>query len=249
MDDKNMGKLPPKVQKLLKPYLEKLHDIYRDSIISIFAYGSVTGPDYNPKTSDVNVAIVLNDTSSRTLKSALETVRSGMRKKITAPLFLTPRYIKMSLDTFPMEFMNMKDTRLILFGDDILAGITVEKEDLRRECEYQLKGKLLTIRQAYLEQALNRKALERLIKMSLRALFPVFQNMLRMRLNVQPPLDKAEILRRLSEEFKIDVGPFARVLHDTKIDGHIAGRSAESFIDAFLSQLEGLSRIVDDMQI
>jgi len=247
MDLRNMGKLPPKVQKVLKPYLERLQDIYKDSIISIFAYGSVTGPDYNPGTSDINVAIVLNDTSTRILRSALETVRSGIRKKINAPLFLTPAYIKMSLDTFPMEFMSMKDTRLVFFGDDILADITVEKEDLRRECEYQLKGKLLTIRQAYLEQALNRKALEKLIKMSLRALFPVFQNMLRMRLGGQPPLDKAEILRRLSEEFKIDVSSFARVLHDTKTDGHIGGQSAELFIDAFLAQLESLSRIVDNM--
>lgn len=243
----NIEKLPQDAQKVLRPYLDKMLEVYGDNIVAIFAYGSVTGPAYDPRTSDINIAIVLKNTSVRMLKPVLKTVKRGMRKRITVPLFLTPGYIKMSLDTFPMEFMNMKDTRLVLLGDDVLADITVNNEDLRRECEYQLKGKLLTMRQAFLEQARNRKELEKLIKMSLRALFPVFQSMFRIKGEKPPSLDKAEVLRELGKEFNIDTSSFLEVLSDKKTEGRIAGKSAEVFIDAFLTQLERLSQIIDNM--
>ena len=247
MEIKNIEKLPADVQKTLLPLAEELIKLYGDDIISIFVYGSATGSDYNRKTSDINVAVVLEKITLAKLKPVLKTVRAGMRKKVTAPLFLTPSYIKMSLDTFPMEFLAMKDSGCVLFGKDVLADIEVNTEDLRRECEYQLKGKLLTIRQAYLEQATSRRGLEALIKASFRALVPVFRNVLRIKRGQRPPEGKEGLLRELGEEFGIDVSSFLEVLRDKKADGRIGARDAETFLNGFLLQLERLAEIVDGM--
>ncbi len=247
MNINNLEKLPVNARNVLRPFLEEMGKIYNEDIVSVFAYGSVTGPDYNPKTSDINVALVLKEISLEKLKPSLKTVRAALRRKITAPLFLSPSYIKKSLDTFPMEFMGMKDSRCVLFGDDILADIDVNREDLRRECEFQLKGKLLTMRQAYLEQALNRKGMERLIKASFRALIPVFRNALRIKRGETPPVDKEKMLRQMGEEFGIDVSSFIEVLHDKKTDGRIADKSAESVFSDFMTQMEKLSAAVDNL--
>ena len=238
MDIRNLEKLPEHARKVLGPFLEELLGIYEDAILSIFDYGSVTGPDYCPKTSDINVAVVLKNISLGKIKKALKPVKAGLKRRITAPLFLTPSYIKGSLDSFPMEFIDMKDTRLVLYGEDTFAGLEINTEDLRRECECQLKGKLLMIRQAYLEQALTRKGLERLIKASFRALMPVFRNVLRIKGENNPPLEKAEIIARLGEEFGLETTSFLEVLKDKKTDGRIGKRSAEEFLDDFLTQLE-----------
>ncbi|MFH1798717.1 MAG: hypothetical protein ABH844_05210 [Candidatus Omnitrophota bacterium] len=243
----DLDKLPRNVEVVLTPLLDELIELYGEEIVSVFVYGSVTGSEYNAKASDINVAVVLKEVSLEKLKPVLKPVKKGMKNKINAPLFLTPSYIKMSLDTFPMEFMSMKDSRLVVAGEDILADINVRKEDLRRECEYQLKGKLLTIRQAYLEQALNRKGLGKLVKTSLRALMPVFQNLLRIKGQEVPPRAKEEILSRISAEFDVDVAAFLDVLRDNKDDGCIAGRAAESFLGDFLKQLEILVETVDKM--
>ena len=248
MEIKNLDKLPESVQRIIKPYVEELVKTYGENVISIFAYGSITGRYYDPKRSDINLAVVLKEVSLEKLKQALKTVKGGIRCKINAPLFLSPSYIKMSLDTFPMEFMSMKDSSLVLYGDDCLAGISVTKEDLRRECEYQLKGKILTIRQAYLEQALSRKGIEKLIKSSFRALMPVFQNVLRIEREEAPPTDKQEILAQLGEEFDMDVSPFLDILHDKKTEGRIGGLTAEAFLKDFLKQLEHITNIVDQME-
>ena len=247
MDIKDMDRLPAEAGKVLRPFISFLLEALGPGVISVMAYGSVTGPDYSPKTSDINTAVVLKDASIDRLKPLLRTIRSNRRRGLTAPLFMTPSYINMSLDTFPMEFMMMKNTRRVLYGEDVLADLAFEREDLRRECEYQLKGKLLTIRQAYLERGTSRRGLEDLIKRSLRSLIPVFQAMLNVKTGNPPPLKKEAVMAGMAEEFDIDVRAFLEVFRDKKTDGRIAGKSAEIFLEEFLAQLERLSEIIDKL--
>jgi hypothetical protein len=247
MDTKNMEKLPANAQKALEPFLGAVLEECGEDVVSILAYGSVTGADYSPKTSDINIAVVLKDASISRLKPLLKTVKKGIRSGITAPLFLTPTYIKMSLDTFPIEFSTMKDSRCVLFGEDALEDITVDTADLRRECEHQLKGKMIMIRQAYLEQALSRKGIEKVIKAAFRSLMPVFRSILRVKSGQTPPHDNAEVLSQMGEEFGVDPASFLEVLRDKKMDGRIGEKSAELFLEDFLSQLERLSHVVDNM--
>lgn len=247
MEMRNLEKLPENARNALKPFLEELFKTYGEDLVSVFVYGSVTGPDYNPKTSDINLAVVMKEVSIEKLKASMKAIRRASSKKIAVPLFLSPSYIRMSLDTFPVEFMGMKDSRCVIYGEDVLADIEVEKEDLRRECEYQLKGKLLTIRQAYLEQASSRKGLERLIKASFRALIPVFQGVLRIKKGSDIPRKKEDMLSQVGKEFGIDVSSFLDILGDKKADGKIGGKTSESFLDSFLVQLESLSEAVDKM--
>ncbi len=242
---KNIENLPANVQKNILPYLEKIIDALKDDIKSIFLYGSVSGGDYNPKTSDVNIGIVLKSVSMQKLKSVAGLVKSGLKHRITAPLFLTPEYINMSLDTFPVEFLEMKDSSVLLYGEDMLGGISVEREDIRRECEHQIKGKIVTIRQAYLEQALDKKGLEILIKKVFRSLMPILRNVLRLKMAENLPKDKEEILNKVGKEFGINVSSFIEMLKDKKSDGKIGGKSPEIFLEDFVRELEKLSEIID----
>ena len=247
MNMKNIDKLPANAQKVLEPFLNAVMTECGENVVSIVAYGSVTGPDYNPKTSDINIAVVLKDASISKLKPLLKTAKKGIKSGITAPLFLTPEYIKMSLDTFPIEFSTMKDSRCVLFGEDTLESITVDTADLRRECEYQLKGKMLMIRQAYLEQALCRKGIEGVIKSAFRSLMPVFKSILRIKTGQSSLPDNAEVFSQMGEEFGLDPASFLEVLRDKKMDGRIGEKSAELFLEDFLAQLERLSNIVDNL--
>jgi hypothetical protein len=243
----NMERLPVSVQKAVKPFLEDLLAGLNDNVVSIFVHGSATGEDYDAKTSDINIGFVLKDVSISAIKSVIKKVRTALKKKITVPLFLSQEYINKSLDTFPMEFLEMKETGIVVYGENVLDSIDVKKEDLRRECEYQLKGKLITIRQAFLEQALSRRGLEILLKQSLNSLFPVFRTILRLKADKTLVLNKEETLEALSGGCKVDVSSFMEVYKDKKSDGRIGGKPAEEFIEAFLIELNRLSEIVDEM--
>ncbi len=247
MEINDVNSLPAGARKIIIPYVEDLREAYGTNILSIFAYGSVTGVEYDPRRSDINIAVVLRDISFDKLKKGLKIIKKGRKHKINVPLFLTPHYIKDSLDTFPMEFMSMKNSRCLLFGEDVLSGIAVNRDDMRRECEFQLKSKILTMRQAYLEQAMNRRGLENLIKAAFRALMPVFQNMLRLKQGDKPPDVKEEILLTLGDTFDIDVSSFLELLKDERSDGRIGEQTAEAFLGDFVLELEKLAEKVEHL--
>lgn len=245
MDIINLEKLPTYAQVALKPFLSEMVGLYRGDLVSIFSYGSVTGPDYDPRSSDINLCVVLKDVSLERLKPALPAVRKAMKSRVTAPLFLSPSYIKGSVDTFPIEFGSMRNTRLVLFGEDALAGIDPKKEDLRRECEAQLKGRLVTMRQAYLEQALDRKGIERVIKAAVKSLMPVFGAILMIKPGIAVPACKEKMIELVSSELKVDLSSVVEIIRDGKADGKIAGKKAEQILGEFISQVERLAEAVD----
>lgn len=242
---KNLDKIPENLQKVIPQYLDRLLSAMDQDVKSVFLYGSAAGNDYNPRTSDVNVGIVLDEVPVKKLKKAAGIVKKGLKSRIAVPLFLTESYIKASLDTFPIEFIEMKDLSILICGDDILGNISIEREDLRRECEQQIKGKLLTIKQAYLEQALTRRGLETLIKKVFSSLMPVLRNVIRLKDPGTPPVDKEEILARVGGEFGIDSEPFLQILRDKKADGRISGKCPEIFLEDFIHALERLSDVID----
>lgn len=246
MDIKNLEKMPAGSQAAITSFLEALEEAYGERLLSIFAYGSATTADYNPKTSDINIAVVLKDVSIEILKKAARGIRKAVRNKIVVPLFLTPEYIRQSLDSFPIEFITMKDSRCVLLGEDSLKDVEVKKEDLQRECEYQLKGKLLMVRQVYLERVLRKENLEILIKKTFRSLMPVFQGILKIRSDA-PISGKQETLSKLAEEFNLDMSVFQEVLKDKKTDGKIGSQNVETFLNDFLRKLRQLSDVVDKM--
>lgn len=245
METMNINKIPAPAAKTVGPYVEELVKIYGNALVSVFAYGSVTGEDYSPKTSDINLGIILDSLSIDKLKKSLPLVKKGLRKKVTTPLFLDASYIEMSLDTFPIEFIEIKDTRCILYGEDVLSTVVVNSSDIRHECESQLKGKLLTMRQAYLEQALTRKGLEELVKNAFRSLMPVFRNMLRIKIDRTPEIAREKMLTHFGEAFGMDISPLLEILRDKKSDGRIGSKNAEEFIEEFIEIINKLSIEID----
>jgi hypothetical protein len=49
------------------------------------------------------------------------------RKRIAAPLIMTPEYIDTSLDVFPIEFFNIQQLHLTVYGDDIWLDLNNKK--------------------------------------------------------------------------------------------------------------------------
>lgn len=240
----NAGKLPLEVQKKFLPYLKEMLDIHHDHLISVFIYGSAAGENYIPKISDINSAFIFKDLPFLSLKNSLKTVSKGIPKKIAAPLFLTRGHIETSLDVFPIEFLDMKENHVLLYGTDILSALKIKGEHIRLFCEQQIKGKLIRIRQAYLEIGLKKKGMEALLKESLRSLIPVFRNLIRLRGN-QPPVKKEEIVKQLCREFDLDENIFLPIYKDTSNDEKIADQEVVVFLEKYLDQIKKLAIGVD----
>lgn len=246
METLKLGDVRVEVGKLIRPYLEKLINIHKENIISINLYGSATGSDFSSKTSDVNLLIVFKELKLQDLKKSLKIVSRGIKKKIAAPLFLTLKHIETSRDVFPIEFLDMKENHLCLYGDDVLGTIDINDEHLRLFCEEQIKGKLIRLRQGYLEIGLRKKGIEALMKESMYALIPVFRNLLRLK-GITPPTDKETILNRLAAEFGLEIDTFIAILKDRRGDEKIAGKDVEVYFEKYFNQIQKLAQMVDKL--
>lgn len=246
MKELKLGEIRVEVRKLIEPYLGKLIDIHKENIISINLYGSAVGGDFSPKTSDVNLLVVFQELKFPDLKKSLKLISRGIKKKIAAPLFLTREHIKTSRDVFPIEFLDMKENHLCLYGEDVLSTIVINDEHLRLFCEEQIKGQLIRLRQAYLEIGLRKKGIEALMKESMYSLVPVFRNLLRLK-DITPPIDKEAILVKLSTEFGLAADTFIAILKDKRDDEKIAGEDVEVYFEKYFNQIQKLAASVDQL--
>lgn len=244
LEVKNLDKLNQNAKKVLRPYLNELLKIHRDNIVAVFACGNVTGEDYIPKVSNINLFVILEKLEFPDLQRSLKIISQGIKQKITAPLFLTRKHIENSSDVFPIEFLEMKENHLLLYGEDLLSSLEINPANIRLFCEEQIKGKLIRIRQAYLEIGLKRKGIEALLKESLSSLTPIFRNLIRLK-GKTPPLKREEVYKQLSAEFDLDSNVFIAILNDTKNDEKIGAQDVEVFLARYIAQIQKLAIIVD----
>ena len=264
---KNLERLEAQARKIIEPYLNALLKIHRDNLVSISVCGGAAGTDYTPKVSNITLLVALEKLEFRDLQKSLKLVSKGIDKKIAAPLFLTRKHIETSTDVFPIEFLEMKENHLLLYGEDLLSSLQINPANIRLFCEEQIKGKLIRIRQAYLEIGLKRKGIEALLKESLVSLTPIFRNLIRLSTGIPlraqvdppnsfkggvlkdkvPPVKKEEIYAQLSAEFDLDRDVFMAILRDTKNDEKISGQDVEVFFERYIAQIQKLAIAVDQL--
>ncbi len=242
----DLQSLPEKVREIVEPYAKSMLELHGDNLDSIVVYGSSTGKDFIRGKSNINLLLVFKKLDLPDLKQSLKLVAKGRKKGIIAPLFLTETHIKTSTDVFPIEFLEMKENHLTIYGCDLLKDLDISEGNIRLQCEQQLKGKLIRLRQSYLEIGLKRKGIEALLNESLTSLIPVFRNMMRLK-GAEIPLAKDEVISKVASEFSVDGNVFLSILRDKSGDEKIGGTEAHEFLGKYLEEIRKLAVAVDKL--
>ena len=235
-----LQKVRSDVRKIIEPYLPKLLEIHKENIVSMVLYGSATGKYFIHKKSDINLAVIFNKLEFQQLKDSLKLINSGISKRITAPLLLSVAHLESSKDTFPVEFIEIKENHILLYGKDIFSGLKIDESNVRLFCKKEIEGKLIRLRQAYLEIGLEKNGVEALMKESLYSLIPVFRALLRSRVQ-NPPLDKEQILIEFCNHCGLAKDVFIAILRDRMNDEKIKGKDAGIFFERYLKEIEKIS--------
>ena len=103
-------------------------------------------------------------------KPALRWAKAGNRP----PLLFTPDQLAASANVFPIELLDMRQSHRVLFGEDPLADVTIEREHLRLQLERELKGHLLALRERYLLAGGNPQRVAELLTSTLSGFLVLF---------------------------------------------------------------------------
>lgn len=200
--------------KLLEAWLagatETLRGLYGDNLLGMAVYGSAATGEYLPGVSDVNLVLVLKQVALADLERMREFLRRRHGVRLPAPLLLTPEHIRASADVFPIEFLEIKEKHRCLWGEDPFTPLEISLANLRHECEHELKGRVLRLRQSYLEAGRGAKPLQQLLLAAHNANYPAFRAALRLK-QVAPPVKKEEINAALTSHFQVAAGMLQRL--------------------------------------
>ncbi|HID95127.1 MAG TPA: hypothetical protein EYP53_03605 [Candidatus Latescibacteria bacterium] len=243
-----MTRVPKRPEDILPGFAADVEKVYGEDLVSIILFGSGARGEYVPKKSDLNFLIVVRDNTPSELSKFQAKLHKWRKSNVATPLFLTEEYIRSSLDTFPIEFLDMKSAYKLVKGKDILAGLELSKRDLRLQCERELKGKMLHLRQAFLESRGKVKNLPGLVSSSMAGFAPIFKALLYI-LGVEPPSKRADLLRKICQSFDLNYELFDDLLQIGRREKKVSASEINYLFDKYVEEIDRLSEKVDALSI
>jgi predicted nucleotidyltransferase len=248
MDSLKLNRLSRAVEEKVRPFLEEILGGYHDNIDSIHLVGSAVTEDYHEKTSDINSVVVLKEMDLKFVEFLAPLGKRYRKKGVSAPLIMTPDYIKTSLDVFPVEFLDLKHIHETVFGEDILQGIDISNSDLRQQCERDVKSRLVGLRQGYISSMGDRPELTARLAGSISGYMPLFRGIIHL-MGRERPVKKHDVIAELHSVTGVDTSIFRKVLDIRRGSLKPAKEEIDKFFEEYYAATEKIGEIVDGLGI
>ncbi len=243
-----MARAPKDPAEIFADFTKDLQGIFGSELISIILYGSGATGEYVPGKSDLNFMVILKDDSIDSLQRAKDVISQWRKRMVNTPLFMTREHISSSLDSYPIEFLDMQANYRLVYGEDLLENLRFKPADIRVQCERELKGKALHLRQAYLESRENPKLLRGVIAGSITAFTALFQGLLSLA-GKSIPKTKEEIVKAVSEQYGLDSETFLKLLAVKSGQIKISASEIAELVIKYVSEIDALSNAVDQLPL
>ena len=242
-----MTKIPDKPQDIFVPLTQDYLKVFGKELVSLILYGSAAGGSYVKGKSDINLLVVLTPPEwINRLEDSLDTVKQWKKRRVAVPLVMTKAFIETSLDCYPIEFLNMKNSHILIYGENVLEQLNFKPEDLRLQIERELKGKLILLRQGYLETEGNARQLKQLISRSFTAFISIFNALLYLK-QESAPQKRRDTIKEMAKLFTIDAEVFLSCADIKEGMDKLSGKEVADVFKKYLQEVEKICNIVDGL--
>jgi predicted nucleotidyltransferase len=208
----------------LTDLVSRMKEFAGENLESMILYGSAARGDFKEGHSDLNVLCVLRSVAARELTRVTPVVRWWSKDhNEPAPLFFTAEELRQSADVFSIELLDMQESRRVLYGADVVAGIPVPMNLHRVQVEHDLRTLLLKLRQHFLLTGQKESELRTAEAKSSSSVLVLLRHAL-IAFDEEPPATAQEVFARIAA---------------------LTGADAEAFIAAF--KLRDRHAHVDDI--
>jgi Nucleotidyltransferase domain len=198
-------------EKKINEFVVRLRTAAGADLESVILFGSAVAGDFHPEFSNVNLFCVIRDSSFASLQALAPAVKWWDSQKQPPPLFMTRDEIERSHDIFTIELLDMKQHHRVLFGEDILQGLSIPANLHRLQVEYELREKLALLRQHLLLASGNDSRMWELLVRSVSSFTTLFRHTLIV-LGRDAPLGKRAAVAMLSKQISFDASGIFQVL-------------------------------------
>ncbi|MCS7025486.1 MAG: nucleotidyltransferase domain-containing protein [Bryobacteraceae bacterium] len=232
------------MQKLIAELTERLTKTFSDRLVSAILYGSAATGEYNRDYSDINVLCVLTRVTPAELRDSEPIFRWWRQKGNPAPLLLSEEEVRTAADCFPIEFHDIKERRRILAGRDLIQDLVIDDRYYRAQIEYQLRAKLLRLRQKAAGVLHDKVLLSRLLLDSISTFCILFRHALKLA-GYSPDHSRRSVVEELGRRFQIDPAPLLQILTLREGKPVLNPEPPEHLFAAYLIQIQRVIDVVD----
>ena len=234
------------VQEALNGLVEDLRATHGENLASVVLYGSAAAGDQIELRSDYNILIALNRITPEDLRQAQAPMREWQRLGHPLPVYFTVEELSDAADVFPIEFHQMANARIVLYGHDPFEYAKLSDANLRHQAEYELRSKLIQLRRLYIPASVSIEKLCALMSDSLSSFAALFRAVLMLH-GREAPISKTDCVRETAKLLQLDPTSFERIF-EFRSGGNLPSseKEANDLFGAYLFQVEQVVEAVDE---
>ena len=234
-------------------WLQPVREALGGEFLGAYLTGSVLTQGFDPALSRVNIMVVTRHLDPDILDRLAGAVPREKKRKKGAlqfePLFVSRRQIEQSLDVFPIEWLDIQERHLRLEGENVFDTLDVPRAHLRRQCEHQLRGKNIQLRQVYVTSKHDSAALEAELSGVASTFATLFRTLIRLQ-GETPPTNNGQVIERVADMYELDArGLLCAHLVRYSGEGAYKGEELAQMYRRFLVEVDRLVHAIDELPV
>src|SRR5581483_9310301 len=229
----------------LAELLSRLRKAAGDNLSSVILFGSAASDDFHPGISNLNILCLVRDSSFSALQPLVPVAKWWAGQKQPPFLVMTQREIERSTDVFIIELLDMQQHHRVLFGEDVLRDLQIPMQLHRLQVEYELREKLMLLRQNLI-LADNDSKLWDLLLGSSASVLTLFRHTV-LALGDSAPYGNREAIAKLSERLGFEFAAVRQLMDLREKQIERRNVNVKDLFARYVTELEKVVTSVDEI--
>ena len=237
----------PEILSATRRWVDAVRPALGSELLAAYLSGSALTQGFDPRQSRINLLVVARALAVPTLERLRQAIPVSKKPPHFDPLFLTGGQIEKSLDSFPIEWLEIQERNLLIEGEDVLRPLEVPRTYVRLQCEHELRGKHIQLRQAYLLLGQDAAELDRVLKATASSFATLFRTLLRLR-GEPPPAETPQVIERVADIYGVDAQGLLSA-HLARYSGRPHTAETDASFRRFLTEVDRLVIAIDELRV
>lgn len=222
-----------------------LNSVLDERFVSLILYGSRAGVCVDETSrADYNLIAIVENLTGEDLKNVSKIVRNWQKSKNPPPVFIDRQEWLNSMDVYAIEVADIKERYRLLYGQNIIDEIVISKEDIRYQCEREIKNLLIRVRQFYLVNCDRPKEIKRFLVPFSKNTVAIFRAIHRL-LDIDVPCENIESVPDIAQNVGIDRGVFEKIILFKEGKIKIKDSETDEIMQELIDNYDKLLKFVD----
>jgi hypothetical protein len=229
---------------MIDEFVKRVREAGGANVESIVLFGSAVTGDFHQGLSNLNLLCVLGDSSFKALEALSPAAKWWDKQKQPPPLCMTKQELLRSTDVFTIELLDMQQHHRVLFGEDMLQSLQIPMDLHRVQVEYELREKLLLLRQHVVLGSDNESRLWDLLLRSAPSFSTLFRHAL-IALGDGKHIARRESIQALAQRLGFDASATSQVLDVREGKADRKKIDVRDLATRYLASIEKVTAAVD----